>query len=85
MSNSKDWERTFLWLSVWEKFPKFLEIHEELEDDDYFSILGDILHMGTYYSDYEIEFDYLLNNPDRDMNNRIHLMDEEEQKIFKLI
>lgn len=79
---NQKWDSLFLLADSYIKFPIFLEIHEELNDHDYFSILGDILHMGSYYSDYEIEFDYLLNNPDRDMNNRIHLMDDDEQRIF---
>ena len=79
---NKEWRELFIWFQSHVRFPLFLEIYEELNDEEYFSFLGMVLNRGSYFYDFSEELLFLLNHPKKDINKRFKLMDEKELKIY---
>ena len=80
--NQKDWDNLFILFDTHVWFALFIEIQDQFTDIEYFLNLGSVLTTSSCFSLYKDEFIYLLNHPERNVAERIHLMEEEDQDFF---
>ncbi len=64
-------------------FPFFVMIHDEMDNESYFKVLGRVLKCETYSADERGLVSFFLNNPKRDSSLKHYMMEDEEVQKLK--